>query len=173
MNPVRTKADYYRRWLAGEFGNRPQAWDSWASVLASDYRGPLVVRRRKAGTSVKYKLPFHEVVEYIKGREADFAFNEPMPDDKLIVQGELERYPFNLSLSYCTEKITMRTAMSQCKVATGLVAERMLRHWGQGSEEWLFELLDLYPGHVIEFGIYSTAFGTLNQKLCVWEVRAY
>lgn len=92
MEPVRSKVDYYRRWVAGEFGNRPQAWETWDEVVASGYRGPVVVRGRKSGSQLaRYRLAFEDAKKHIAGREREFSFNEPTPDDDLLIQGELER----------------------------------------------------------------------------------
>lgn len=174
MEPVRSKADYYRRWVAGEFGNRPQAWETWGEVVASGYRGPVVVRSRKSGSQLaRYRLAFEDAKKHIAGRERDFSFNEPTPDDDLLIQGELERGVGGLALSYCCDKVTMREAMKRCQVVRGLQASILLRRFGQGCEHWLYELLDAYEGHVIEFGLYRVPFGTHKSRLVVWEVRSY
>lgn len=172
--PVTTKKDYYRRWIAGEFGNRPQAWETWSDLVNSGYRGLVVCRGRKSGSAlVRYKLPFYEARDYVKGKESEFAFNEPTPDDNLLIQGELEITERGLTLSYCCDKIPMRDAMKRFQVVTGLQAKMLLQKFGQGAEDWLYDLLDKYKNHVIEFGLYSKSFGTHNSKLVVWEVRMY
>ena len=92
MEPVLSKPDYYRRWVAGEFGNRPRAWETWSDLVDSGYRGPVVVRGRKSGSRLaRYRLSFEEAQRYILGRESDFSFNEPTPDEDLLIHGELER----------------------------------------------------------------------------------
>ena len=173
MNPVTNKKNYYRRWIAGEFGNRPQAWETWSDLVNSGYRGLVVARSRKPGQTARYKLSFNEAKEYIKDKESDFAFNEPTPDNELLIQGELEITEKGLTLSYCCDKITMREAMKKCKVVTGLQAKLLLQKFGQGAEDWLYDLLTKYQNHVIEFGLYDKPFGTNNSKLVIWEVRMY
>jgi hypothetical protein len=39
--------------------------------------------------------------------------------------------------------------------------------------DWLQELLEIYPDHVIEFSSYSVPVGNLQRCLVVWEVRKY
>lgn len=173
MKPVLTKTDYYRRWLNGEFGNLLRAWNTWEDLVDSEYRGRLTVRSKQPGQITRYNLSFDEAQKYILGREKYFSFNEPAPDDHLLIQGEVIELVGGLVLSYCCDKVSMREAMSRCKVATGLTAKLLLKQYGQGCEEWLYDLLDKYVDHVVEFGLYRVPFGTLNSRLIIWEVRSY
>ena len=44
-------------------------------------------------------------------------------------------------------------------------------HCDASSFDDLMELLDTYPGAVIEFSTYPFAVGRMNRNMIVWEIR--
>jgi hypothetical protein len=176
--PVLTKADYYRRWIAGEFGNRPQVWNSFTDLDQSGYKGFVNIRHRQPGSPYfGYALTRTTALDWIKATGvpvAEFSFNETMPDDRLLIQGELMEDHRGLCLAYSREPTTMRNAMRNPKQVYGLTARQLLKYYCDPySYDWLLELLTEFPGHVVEWSTYSVLFGTERKNTAIWEVRKY
>lgn len=55
----------------------------------------------------------------------------------------------------------------------GLPARCRLRALLQEDYDWVMELIDLYPEHVVEFSTMSVPCGTMNKRTVIWEVRKY
>jgi hypothetical protein len=69
----------------------------------------------------------------------------------------------------------MRDAMKEAMFADGLAAKTILRSFCcPSSLDDMYTLLELYPGHVIEFGVYNHCLGDVrNRNTIIWEVRRY
>lgn len=178
LEPVLTKQNYYRRWLAGEFGNRPQSWNTLEELEKSDYVGPVNIRHtipgsRYMATNVP-KSKCHEVFQEWGVPESQFKFNEPTPDYALTIQGEIFQDYRGLCLTYNTNKVTMREAMKNPLFVTGLQSKILLsKYCDPPSYDWIMNLLDLYQDHVIEFSAFNVKTGYLGLNTIIWEVRKY
>lgn len=169
--PVLNKKDMYTRWIKGEFGNRLQGWDSLESLLQSPYTGLVNKRSIISCTEVEYNLKQSEL-----GHSTIYnRFSEPAPDEHLLLQGELAEGPGGWWLTYSTLQAKMRVAMQSAEFSSGLHAKLLLKEYCcPSSYNDLALLLDLYPGHVIEFGIYKYNLGDVpNRNTIIWEVRKY
>jgi hypothetical protein len=186
--PVLNKDDMWRRWQAGEFGNKPRVWLSLAELSASGYTGPVVVRYKAASAKwVAYHVPAAEVPDKVAEFVADgadprlFAFNESVPDPLITLQGEYLRNPPSIpgqmpgQLHYSLVPGTHRGSLrDHGRHAGGLEAQGILRRWLDApSYEWLMELSELYPDHVVEFSTFSRSLGDLRWNTVFWEVRLY
>lgn len=177
--PVKRKADYYRRWLRGEFGNKPRAWDRLANVDCD----PVVVRYLEPGSPYcAYDVPRNRVDRVLarmvrNGADpVKFVFNECMPNDRLALQGELADLPGGLHLFGSTEKVPMRDALGRSNFSEhGLAALSRLRQVMTPSDlADVRALFELYPDHVIEFSTYRGSVGCLpGRHTVIWEVRCY
>jgi hypothetical protein len=109
------------------------------------------------------------------GSVYDYRFNESAPDECLLIQGELGEGPGGWWLTYSTVQDKMRTAMQSAIFAEGLTAKTILRTYCcPSSLDDLYSLLELYPGHIIEFGVYTKNLGdTPNRNSIIREVRKY
>jgi hypothetical protein len=104
------------------------------------------------------------------------TFHESMPDDDLLIQGEVTRNVGGLDLTYSLEPgLSMRDAMRHAQTASRLRAHLILNEFlDANSRDDLSLLLELYPDAVIEFGTYGRAVGTLPRRnTVIWEVRDY
>jgi hypothetical protein len=94
----------------------------------------------------------------------------------LLIQGEVTRAPGGLYLRYdTTPSLKMNEAMRVAKDAFGLRAKLLLDHhlWPSSRDD-MDALLDLYPGHVIEFSAHDCACGDQpHRNTLFWEVRRY
>ncbi len=183
--PVLTKDDMYRRWTAGEFGNKPRSWMSFAELAASGFDGSVTIRYREASSPyVRYSVPVGEVplrLDEFCQRGANrelFTFNESMPDEYVSLQGEFlqnTQVSGPWYLHYSTQPGKMRDVLiGSGQHAYGLETKIiLLRYMDTDSYEWLQELADLYPEHVVEFSTYSQKVGDLRQNTVFWEVRNY
>lgn len=115
MTEFTSKVQYYQLWSAGKLGNKPASWDNLDSFLSSSYLGLVNVRCVIPGSPhMVYGVPKSGVVDWIKGTglaDNQFKFNEPMPDNKLTIQGEVMHDHRGYSLFFSQEKTTMRQAL--------------------------------------------------------------
>ena len=169
MEAPKTKLEFYRRYQLGEFGNRPRTWGTLTELNSSDYFGPVTARSVIPGNPCFYCVTLGERSGY-----PDCRFNESMPDDRLLLQGEVERTPTGLALTWNDERINMRQAMRRPNVCYGVESVLRLRNaLTPTSYDDLIELLDCYDG-VVEFSSYEINVGCFSFRNTVfWEVRNY
>ena len=169
-----SKPNFYKRYLAGEFGNRPLAWDSGAAMWASGHRGLCTLRGwdpdskqsvRKYGVSAE------------EARYAKCPVHETPPDDKLVFQGECCRLYDGLHLTYSVEKnIPNQLAVrhhSTRHFRGAAALHELTRLMDPVSREHLDYLLDTYENAVVEFSTFSVPVGVLDLPTVFWEVRGY
>ena len=174
----KTKAEFYGRWFNGEFGNFPRSWNTLSDFLESDYHGLLSVRSKTPGGPCWYNVDSKEVRKAVF-TQSNLAFNESMPDDKLVIQGQAWRDETGLRLEYCcTPNLKFREAIGNpenMRQATRLEAAFLLKqHLDPNSYDDLMELLTQYPDAHIEFSAYSINVGVCpNRGTVIWEVRNY
>jgi len=184
QNKIRNKAEFYELYSKGLLGNRALTWNSQEELMQSSWRGDVCIR----GTGiprihVKYNIPFEEVDKTIKDLtnlgypKSILRFNQSMPDENLIIQGEVMDYFLNgLELTYSNVKKPMNRALKQeMKYANGLTAKLMLQSaMDPSSYSDLQALFETYDGAVVEFSTYSVNVGDIpNRNTVFWEVRNY
>lgn len=177
-SPVLTKTGYYKRWLDGEFGNKPLAWSSLDALEKSTYRGKVNIRHVKPSSPhIRFGVPVSQCRQAIAEMGLpveEFRFNEPMPDDKIVLQGEVCDDYRGWNLAYCTDKVTMRQAMADAKHCNGLRAKMLLRlSCDASSYEAIESLLMRYPEHTVEFSVFGCRVGDQRLNTIIWEVRRY
>jgi hypothetical protein len=177
---VRNKKNFFDRWINLEFGNRQRAWNTLSDLLDSDYTGCVSIRFAVSCVfNVQHYVPKNEVVARIKDigwEHTSCRFNESPDDTRLIFQGEVMDDEQGLYVLYSTEQLPMRKALESCAYSvTGLAARMLLKHWMcPSSYADLCSLLELYPGHVIEFSTFTYNLGELaHRNTIIWEVRKY
>lgn len=188
--PVLTKADFVRRYQEGEFGNRSPTWDTVDDLLrlsrglavGETVPGLFHLRNRVAGGVTYYDQRWSEcVARWIDqpDRRGWYASQMVPPDVErtLRLQGEVCRSEEGLALYYSTVAKPMRVALTEKaeQVYGTLALLHLRRALCPHSLEWLMELLDRYPDHVVEFSSYDKPWGTLYPlyNTLTWEVRAY
>ena len=180
-NPVQTKVDFVRRYQAGEFGNRAPTWDTYEEFKESGYKGLVHIRNRVAGGPTWYDVPWDEV--WYKFCEcccqvdgSSLYFSGMAPTATTSLQGEVRQSERYLDLYYSTVPKPMRASLLEGgRQVYGILALSLLRtHMDASSFDWTQELLERYPGHVIEFSCYGVNWGTIpNRNTILWEVRNY
>lgn len=166
----KSKAEFRGRYLRGEFGNKPSTWKDAGDLDRSGFTGTVTARSAAPGGPCHYRVPVVTATTM-----SGYVYNESMPDEKLLVQGEVFRDNGGLRLTYnTTPGLTMRDAMRSPKNATGLVASMILRKYlWPSSYDDVMTLLDDYDG-VVEFGAYAGAVGDCpHRNTVIWEVRNY
>lgn len=169
------KKQFYRCWHAGTLGNRPRTWASSDELAQSGYTGLVTMRTTGgAGGVTKYRLSVESAL-FWGAQTPGATFNESMPDDLLLLQGEVMRSPRGLELTWSTEPgLKMNEAMKRSTRTCGVAARTRLDVLWPASQEELFELLDRYPDAVVEFSAYDRAVGIEpNRNTIIWEVRDY
>jgi len=182
MKPVTTKRDFARRYKIGEFGNRAPTWNTLAEFESDNYQGLVHLRNRVAAGATWYDIPSNEVANKVSQvvsqglvKIQDLYFSGMAPTSKTLFQCEVTRL-IDLHLTYSLLPMTMREALKhQTLYTTNLTAIMLLRRYlDPGALDWLWELLDNYADHTIEFSCYSTHWGTVPHTNTVfWEVRKY
>ena len=188
--PVLNKADFVRRYRAGEFGNASQTWDTTDEFFDWGYgynstrsrADRFHLRNRVAGGETHYNLTYATaIIKWLYQRDPSQWYVSMMaPHEHNLIQGEVEQADINLGrhgldLTYTMAPGPMRDALkAQCKHAYGIIASQLLRaHMDDESWEWLNILLERYPGHVVEFSTFGVRWGTLMLNSVFWEVRQY
>ncbi len=108
--------------------------------------------------------------------ETVLRFNESMPDELLIVQGEVMHYLWGLELTYTNVRKPMNKALEEeTRYASGLVAKIILENaMDSSSFEDLMALFEIYPDSAVEFSTYEINVGDIsNRNTVFWEVRNY
>ncbi len=167
------KRRMYEMYLAGEFGNRLRAYDNLADYnrdaedlgrVAMRFTGP-ARRMIKNLDRAQVNLQFVQGVNII----SEFA-----PDQRLTLHGEVMRDHRGLVLYYSTVRgYRMRDGLSAFgQTLTGLSAKMMLqRHLDSASYLWLEELMQRWPGCIVEFSSYDMLVGDRMNNTLWWEVR--
>jgi len=180
--PVLTKADFVRRYQAGEFGNRAPTWDTPESFCRSKTRlgATFHLRCRAAGGPTYYGLDWIDVMSLWRFQDSpkDWYCSAMAPHAEYgTAQGEVQRSVNWIDLTITTGRFPMREALltDYTTLVQGLRAISLLRHFmDPPSYEWLEYLLDTYPGHVVEFSCFSRPWGTIpGMNTVFWEVRQY
>lgn len=175
---VSNKVQMYDLLGKGAFGN---TLPLWANMEAKTYTGLAGVRSiGRPGLPCVTGLPGKVIVEI--GRKicqdhfCEVAYYPHPEVDGILLQGEVTRNQYGLWLEYTTVKAPMRPALREMrKVAKGLSAMEILRSQ-MTSSSWADTeaLLDMYPGAVVELGIYQECLGTIpGRNTLIWEVRHY
>lgn len=183
---IETKAENYRLYEAGHFGNKLRTWRSLIEIHEDSFTGRVVMRYKGRAGGARYpRLGEHvtleeaaSLIQIWKARGADvksIAFNEAAPDEALLLQGEVMLSTQHVSLFWSEEKTTMRRAMAKATQTDGLRAIFKLRSaLFPSSLNDLEALFELYPDSVIEFSAYRFALGSLpSRNTVIWEVRNY
>lgn len=167
---------------AGLFGNTLRTWATVADMRADGYAGPVTMRYAVGNTPLcAYRVTQEEIPERIEkwasnGADAGrIQFNESAPDDRLVVQGEVQRIPGGLVLTYSRKRLPMRDALRTAERAKGLEALMILQRdlWPSDLSD-VDALLDIYEDSVVEFSAYEVPVGCIpNRNTVIWEVRNY
>lgn len=183
----KNKREFYALFGRGAFGNKGLMWNSLEAFRQSGYSAPVAIRTGGVGTRCDYHIPAKELPKrYREFLEAGWKPNQlnisaMMPDEKIVMQGEVCRNVRGLDLWYSEVKRPMRVALAEGgKRLFGLQATALLKsRMDADSFEWLNELLDTYHkdsgmSSVVEFSVYSIPVGELQGRNTIfWEVRNY
>lgn len=180
---IKEKSQMYALYQAGMFGNKLRSWSNLEDLKMSGYSGKVGMRYagKSGGGFVRYALPQDQLKtvteEWVKlGANPDLIrYGEDAPDEKLLIQGEVQQSIDYLDLFYSNIKGKMRDALKQGKSLNGLRAVRILKQsMSTNSWEDLQKLFSEYPGAVVEFSVYEMDLGCIPARnTLIWEVRHY
>ena len=183
---VYDKNEGYALYLNGFYGNKPKTRDSYKELVNSGYKGNVTLRtkNRVGGKGItKYDLTLEKAKNEISNLQKQgfnkeyITFNESMPDNLLLMQGELVRTHEGLYFTYSTEKTQMNKAMmgnpSKLNVVKGLQAKLLLqKNMTPESYEDLQILLETFPNDIIELSSWGKNIGNLPRRnSLIWEIR--
>lgn len=175
MLPVNTKQDFLKRYLSNEFGNRLGVWSTKQDYLNDPMKivsGLFGLRPKMQSDTCPYDLPINEIME--KWNDNTHYLSQCAPDDKLLLQGYIGQLGYlnntgGFEFLYSNKSgYRMRDGLSKFgKIVRGSQVKMF------DIPDEVYELLDLYPGHIVEFSTYRTRCGIFNKKHIIWEVRNY
>lgn len=192
--PVLDKKDFVRRYKTGEFGNASPTWSNLEELLKTPHwrsYGPFHIRNRIAQGKSWYdqSADMMELSWEIASRRIEVGgahnlyISSMAPHWHNLIQGEVTQTPWDynyvdhLFLRYSDlPDLPMRDAFErEQKYISGLGALSLLKSTlCPNSWDWLNQLLDNYPGHIIEFSTFSVDWGTVpGFNTVFWEIRAY
>ena len=180
MSEIASKADMYARLNAGLFGNTVPAFMGLASWYGREpkWESPLWgVRSMKSGDKrARLDIPTAEVAGYCRSAFGSDPFNvSPMVDQWLVWRGEVYDSPAGLVTigTFGRKDLKWRQAMAAAQERCGVAARALLREVLNGNSfDDLMELVDHYPGHVVELTALERCYGTCpGRNAVVWEVR--
>ena len=190
MRSVNSKNEYYALWQSGALGiNKPLSWSSIEEVESSGYVGTLSLRTsgKSGGGMTKYLVPIEDAKEMAK-KSAVSRFNPSMPDDKILIQGEVMYGLAGIELFFTTSPNPMHVGLAKDGGhIRGLSAKQILKaHLDPASYQDIFELLDQFSSTnnlvfnaaakhpVVEFSTFACNVGAIpGRNTIIWEVRNY
>ena len=183
---ILNKKENYILYEAGVFGNRALIWKTFEEVLESNWNGLICIRSKKGvdRSKMKYNVKIEEAKNHIKElfelghSEEDLTFNQSMPDEHLLLQGEIMNHKESVYLYYTTVKKPMNLGLAEeSNTVEGDEAVRILMgNLTEQSLEDLKNLLEEFPASVVEFSTYAIPVGHLThtgRNTVFWEVRNY
>ena len=184
LDRISTKSQNYELYHSGFFGNKALTWNSYQEIIDSGWENSVCIRSAKGmqRTNVRYDVPLSEVrreIEALKQQgiqEENLVFNQSMPNDKLIIQGELMISTSGLYLHHSNIKKPMNLALAEkSHHSYGLEAKMLLdKNLFPSSLSDIQALLELFPDSIIEFSSYSIPVGNIpGRNTVIWEVRNY
>ena len=180
---IEDKAEFYHHYNSGAFGSRPRTWKKFKDIVKSGWKDKVCIRSTKGveRSKTQYNLTIKEAKNYLNEQEKkgisrkNFTFNQSMPDEYLLIQGEVMRSTNFYDLTYTRIKKPMNSAFKeQTLYATGLEAISLLqKNMDPESYNNLQELFNCFPDSVIEFSCYGKGVGDKGWNTIFWEVRDY
>lgn len=179
--PVLNKQDFYRRFFNGEFGNHGLMWQTLAEYRESRYPHEVVIRTKTPGGLCQYDVSPQDVSAVWRRfreryNEQDLVLNAAMPARFVLLNAEVSLTPAGLYVFGSTEPGHMRPSLAASgQHHFGLAANQLLRsRLCPGGYDWLMELLDGYPGHVVELTALNRTWGWHpGGRTVFWEVRNF
>lgn len=211
IRQIKIKEECYAFYEEGFFGNKPLTWNSYEKILESGWKGNVCMRSKRGHgvdrRQTTYNIPIEKVPDEIKKWEAkgfpreSITFNQSMPDDHLLIQGEYTDWtwsgfidipldskvnikPQDKHLWYLRQPALLYTTIK--KPMNLALAEQTLRAWGlnatfllkmnmsESSYADLQELINMFPKSTIEFSAYDISVGNIpGRNTIIWEVRDY
>jgi hypothetical protein len=189
-DPILTKRKNYELCHAGAYGNRILQWASIEEWKASGYDKPVAMRvALQAGGGPKAFHVSQNMVECqakswgYKGIPRECIRLGEMVDGVRLLQGHYlnDVYVQDGEARWGYLRFTMKTGAMPIAFASddrsiwGLQADLTIREAMTPSSysDWK-ELLDRYPGHVLEFSVWESCLGDIpGRNAVVWEIRRY
>jgi hypothetical protein len=189
-SPIRTKVEMYDRLSAGEFGNTIPQFLSVADWQASPDSSRFSLwgvrsARHSMHPDCRLNCPAAEVAEYAERHFPDGPNISMMVDNVATITAWLEIVESDTGLVVegiewpavdqgWTWRNSMRDPIRR-QAWSGASAKAVLRrHLNPNSLDDLWEVLDRWPGHVVELSALDCCFGTTRgRNAVVWEVRDY
>lgn len=188
---ILTKKRNYELCHVGAYGNRVRQWASLDEWQASGYADPVAMRVALPGGGggpsqfgVPRDLVMHQAFDWLAmGIPLECVRLAEMADGLRVLQGEYLNdvyvqdgvvHSSAFLHTFCSGPMPVALQSSK-SYAFGLRADFLLRSRMTPSSyaDWR-ELLERYPGHVLEVSVWESCLGDIpGRNAIVWEVRRY
>ena len=182
IRPVLTKKDFYRRYYQGEFGNTSYMWSNFLEWESSGYSKLVAIRTLRPKGRCDYFIPNWDVAfrwnDFIDNgyHPEELNISAQIPEEDKLCQGEVSIVDGKLHAWLSEDLRPMRSALRE----NSFHLKGFKAHWYlkaklcHNSWEWLWYLLENYPGHTVEFSTLRYSWGTIpGHNTIIWEVRKY
>lgn len=165
----------------GRFGNRLLTFPTASAALGCDSEYFTIrseVRDSPFFVPVVHRADLEAKAKELLGRGAEQLYYQqiPHPESSRLMNGEAALLDCGLILKHgaMPTRENLRDDLSNNGTHVDLArASAILRAALQEENGDLWEILEAYEDHVVEFTVFSRACGLLKRRLIVWEVRCY
>lgn len=179
---INSKAEFYRLWHSGVLGNRPHVWRDVESAARSGHTRFGIREIGKAGGG--FFRVVHSIGEMkriccmLAAQGRQFSLDGGVQNETVLLQGEICRTVRGLEGMMAVRSGTdIRAAFREGKFkpVQNLTALTLIREFmDPSSQDDVWDLLDMYPDHTIEFACFPGNVGVLpHRNTIIWEVRNY
>ena len=179
--PIRNREEYFDLWARDVIGNHLRIWNT-VEEIPEGIESVMVREVNPNGGG-----GFVNVMKTTSVRKLQFlkrvVYNELAPDELATMQAYIRK---ENGIIYLEAKLTararlptrperMRQAIKRAKCFEGLQALHIVRNRVSPRDyEDIVEMLDAYPGHVLEFTSYACGVGwAKHSNVIFWELRGY
>lgn len=185
IEAIKTKEQSVELFRAGYFGNRVRQWNTLEELDADPFDGLVVLRQRSrpaGGRGITiYDIEKKHASKVLSSQAcigqpiSSFYFNEAIIPSDVLFQGEICRTIKGLYLLYSTLPMHMHDALlKEPKHAFGLKARLLMEYFLDSSGLiCIYEFLERFDDHVVEFTCCSKSFGDLGWRTIIWECRGF
>ena len=161
MRDILTKSEFYRLY-ENNIWNRPKNLNyiMWSNNEYSNI--PLWTCRDKNIVGVPTLIKTYNSLN--NDIFKNYLVGEYLPGETCIVQGNISEYFIEVSFD--------NQILKYCRLQS--ISKIVFQAWvGIENYHYLYELLEAYPNHIIEFSLFKKSVGIFNHPLIIWEIRKY
>ena len=188
---INTKTEFLRLSATGVLGNSLRTWNDYPKFISEKFDGRITIRNRNRQSKFMVPTLYSRDIDTVllkmikQGADINTMYIQEVPhldgcrDVKCqgcgrLMNAEIMRTERYISMIYGTHpNLSLRQdVLRNGKKLDGILAVDMIKRVG-GIEcyDCLQSIWDRFPDAIIEFTVFSSRVGVLNQHHVIWEVR--